>query len=404
MVTTDAPGLKRKPNGDGAFRYYWEARSDLAKKGYRPSSVRLHFAETHEGRAQRAARCRILWAEMLSWAANDGVLAARGYDGSIASLCNQFQTHNESPYKLRSKWNSQRLYDQCIKIICNTVGARAVRGLIGPDFTRWHTKWGDPVAEGKERRLTRAKHCMDTVRRVISFGVTLGYADCAKVDVILGKMRFQMPKVRTAKLTIEHVSKIRSEAHALGLGSIALAQTMQFELAMRQKDIVGEWVPFDGLGGGITHKKTRWTGGLLWSDIDPHMILRKTHVKTGILVEHDLRLYPNILQEIDLVEPSRRVGPVIISEATGEPYKHRTFTQTWRRVADAAGLPKGIWNMDSRSGAISEAYDAGADEASVMKHAGHKNRQTSAKYNRGSLAQTSRVAIIRVAKRTKNDT
>ena len=37
-----------------------------------------------------------------------------------------------------------------------------------------------------------------------------------------------------------------------------------------------------------------------------------------------------------------------------------------------------------------------------MKHAGHKNRQTSARYNRGSLAQTSRVAILRQAKQTSN--
>ena len=404
MVIRVAPGLKRKSNGDGTFRYYWQARTDLVKKGYRPSSVRLHYAETAEGLAQRAARCHILWAEMLAWAANDGVLAARGYDGSIGSLCNQFQIHDASPYKLRAKWNTQRLYDQCIKIICNTVGARALRELLGPDFTRWHTKWGDPSAEGRPRRLTRAKHCMDTVRRVVSFGVTLGYADRARADGILGKMRFQMPKSRLSKLTLEQVGKIRSAAHDIGLGSIALAQTIQFELAMRQKDVIGEWVPREGASGGITHKNTFWTGGMVWSDIDADMILRKTHVKTGFTVEHDLGLYPDILHEIDLVDPSRRVGPMIISEATGEPYKHRTFTQTWRRVADVAGLPKGVWNMDSRSGAISEAYDAGADEISVMKHAGHKNRQTSAKYNRGSLEQTSRVARFRMAKRTKNET
>jgi hypothetical protein len=342
MVTTDAPGLKRKRNDDGTFRYYWQARTDLVKKGYRPSSVRLHFAETFDGVAQRAARCRILWAEMLAWAANDGVLAARGYDGSLGSLCNQFQIHDASPYKLRAKWNTQRLYYQSIKIICNTVGARAVRDLIGPDFTRWHTKWSGPAAEGKPRRLTRAKHCMDTVRRVVSFGVTLGYADCARADVILGKMRFQMPKNRTAKLTLEHVGKIRSVAHEQGLGSIALAQTLQFELAMRQKDIIGEWVPREGVSGGITHKNTRWTGGLVWSDIDANMILRKTHVKTGITVEHDLKLYPDILREIDLVDPARRVGPMIISEATGEPYKHRTFTQTWSRIENATKITKSV--------------------------------------------------------------
>jgi hypothetical protein len=56
--------------------------------------------------------------------------------------------------------------------------------------------------------------------------------------------------------------------------------------------------------------------------------------------------------------------------------------------------------MDARAGAISEAYDAGAGETDVMKHAGHKNRQTSARYNRGK--QTSRVAKLRLAKRSEN--
>jgi len=93
---------------------------------------------------------------------------------------------------------------------------------------------------------------------------------------------------------------------------------------------------------------------------------------------------------------------MIISEHTGEPYKHRTFTQTWRKVANKAGLPKALWNMDARAGAISEAYDAGAGETDVMKHAGHKNRQTSARYNRGSIEQTSRVARLRLAKRSEN--
>ena len=93
---------------------------------------------------------------------------------------------------------------------------------------------------------------------------------------------------------------------------------------------------------------------------------------------------------------------MIVSERTGEPYKHRTFTQTWRRIANKASVPSGIWNMDARAGAISEAYDAGAGETDVMKHAGHKNRQTSARYNRGTIEQTSRVARLRLANRSKN--
>jgi len=108
MGLKKSPGLKRKPNKDGTLRYYWEARTDLVKRGYRPSTVRLHYPETPEGIRQREARCRILWAEMLAWAANGGAYPKRGYDGSFGSLCNLFQTDEGSPYK-RAKWNAQLL-------------------------------------------------------------------------------------------------------------------------------------------------------------------------------------------------------------------------------------------------------------------------------------------------------
>jgi hypothetical protein len=132
------------------------------------------------------------------------------------------------------------------------------------------------------------------------------------------------------------------------------------------------------------------------------MVLRKVHIKTGFPVEHDLKLHPMVLEEIAKVPSEKRIGPMIIAETTGEPYKHRNFTQRWRMIANKAGLPKGVWNMDARAGAITEAYDLGAAETDVMKSAGHKNRQTSARYNRGTLEQTSRVAKMRLEKRTKN--
>ncbi len=129
---------------------------------------------------------------------------------------------------------------------------------------------------------------------MIAYGVTLGYDDCIRADLILGKMRFEAPRPRTSKMTLEHTS-MRSEhqAHAMGLGSIALATTLQFELALRQKDVIGEWEPCAEAAGGIVHNGTRWANGLTWSDIGSDMILRKDAVKTGIAVEHDLRLYPD---------------------------------------------------------------------------------------------------------------
>lgn len=172
-------------------------------------------------------------------------------------------------------------------------------------------------------------------------------------DTILGKMRFPTPPARRSKLEIEHVNAIRAKARELGLGSIALATVLQFELSLRQKDVIGEWEPAPLSEGGIVHKGTRWVNGPQWSDIDSNFILRETQTKTGAYVEFDLKLYPAILEEIDCVAREKRIGPMIISENTGEPYKHRTFTQTWRK----AGVPKSVWNMDARAGSISEAYE-----------------------------------------------
>jgi hypothetical protein len=218
----------------------------------------------------------------------------------------------------------------------------------------------------------------------------------------LGKLRFPTPAARRSRMTYEQVKAVREEAHRWGLDSIGLATVLQFELSLRQKDVIGEWEPAHSGEGGIVHKGTRWANGLQWSDIDAQLVLRKNHTKTGAYVEFDLKLYPAVLEQIELVPRARRIGPMIISERTGEPYKHRSFTQTWRKVATKAGVPRSVWNMDARAGAISEAYDAGAGETDVMKHAGHKNRQTSARYNRGSLEQTSRVARLRLASRKEN--
>ena len=396
---TEAPGLKVKSNKDGSKRYYWEARTDIAKQGFKPSTVRLHYTDDD----QRAARCRVLQAEMLAWVTGGGQFPKRAYDGTLGSLADLFSTDEDSPYQA-CKWNTQHLYDDGIKIITATVAARAVRALTGLDFNKWHRQWAKPKAAGMAARLHRAKHTMDLVRRIIGYGVTLGFADCARADHILSKMRFQAPLARKSKMTAAQVVAIRSKAHECGWPSVALATAFQFDLAMRQKDVVGEWLPVKKADeGGIVYRGTRWSGGLVWSDIGADLVLRKAHVKTGVEVEYDLRLAPNVLDEIRLVRAEKRIGPMIVSETTGDPYRNTKYSETFRKVADAAEVPSNVWSMDARAGAISEAYDAGASGTDVQKHAGHSNPQTSARYNRGSLEQTRRAMAARLQKRNKNE-
>jgi len=59
---------------------------------------------------------------------------------------------------------------------------------------------------------------MDTVRQLISYGVTLGYDDCIRADTILSKIRFPTPPARTSIMTADHVAAIRKAAHEAGWG------------------------------------------------------------------------------------------------------------------------------------------------------------------------------------------
>lgn len=398
MVKSETPGYKPKRNHDGSIREYWVARDDLVARGYRPKLVRLHYDKTPDGRRQLAARCQILQAEMLAWASGGDRLPPRGYDGTIASVCRLFEVNEDSPFATM-KFNSQENIGKTLKIIVNSVGARHVAHLLGPDFTRWHAKWGEPVEDGAKPRPWRAKHAMDVVRQVIAYGVTLGFEDCMRADLILSKKRFPTPPARTEQLTLVHLLALRPVAREMGRASIARATVFQHELALRQKDVIGEWAPGPG---GIAFGGRHWQTGLTWSHISDDYILRKVTSKKGVFVEHDLKLSPLVMEEISLVPREQRVGPLIIDESTGQPYKNRRFSDVFRIVARGAGIPDQVKNMDARSGAISELYDAGASETDTMKTAGHQDPRMSARYNRSSLTQTRRAAIARHGKRAGN--
>lgn len=89
---------------------------------------------------------------------------------------------------------------------------------------------------------------MTFVRIVMSFGAQLELPDCDRLHNILSKMEFENPRRRTSIITAEQAVLIRQEAHRIGHPSIALAQAIQFDLMLRQKDVIGEWIPVDEPG------------------------------------------------------------------------------------------------------------------------------------------------------------
>lgn len=241
--------------------------------------------------------------------------------------------------------------------------------------------------------------------RVVGYGV-----ECAEnkdspwlfLSSVLAKMEFESPKPRDKRVQHEHVAAFRPKAIEEGRRSIATAVSIQFDLGLRPKDVIGEWVRAgNGSRDGIMDSQWRWQWGLLWSHIDDDWVLCKPTSKSngGEKAEHDLKLYPETLALLQAVPKQKRIGPVIIDEGSGKPYRASHFSRTFRKIADLSGWPKDVWNMDSRAGAISEAFEAGAEQAEVMKVATHTQASTTQKYNRGKIVQTSRVAELRLARR-----
>lgn len=395
-AASDAPGLKKRPRKDGSAAFYWMAeRVSRAAKGYPKGIVRLHGSPD-----EIAARCRVLTAELREWLA--GVSRSPSYDGTIGSLIACYQTDEDSPYRA-VKANTQAHYDDTLALIGRSVSRMKIAPLTRKDFARWHKEWSAPAAEGEARRLRRGHNCMKLLRIVLNFGAAMRFAGCADAAAVLHQMRFELPAAREVHLSYAQARAIIDHALANGRPSLALAQALQFELSLRQKDVIGEWLPADG-DGGIVHEGRRWTGGLAWTDISGG-VLRKRTTKTGALGEWEVGRYELLRMVLARFEPlAGRFGPMVVSERTGRPYGYREFYRAWREAAEAVGVPAGVWNMDSRAGGITEGSEAAADTGDLQRHATHADAKTTGRYIRRTLGATNRVADLRAERRKREGT
>jgi hypothetical protein len=400
-VSDDRPGLKIVHRRNGRRAAYWSAANvSRQAKDYPIKTVPL----SHLPEEQWGAECRRLTGDLKLWLA--GLMEAEAkleFDGSIGSLLKHFQRHELSPYR-NVKYNTQAKYDHTIKIVTGAVGERKLKKLSGLDFVRWEKEFQAPATKGGPRRVQRGHECMSMIRMAMRWGAVAGLPYANGLADILLKMEFEELPPREDMVTYDMAVALIAEAHEVGRPSIALAQALQFELTLRQKDVIGEWVP-DMTGGGIRNtsinslNNKRWDNGLTWSHIDQDMILKKRTTKRKVPAEFDLKLYPLVMAEIGKVPADRRVGPMIINEETGLPYTGTVFRDRWRELARAVGIPDTVQNRDSRAGGLTEATDAGADLEHARHHATHRHVATTARYSRPTLKKTSAVARLRVRAR-----
>lgn len=419
-VVLDAPGLKLVTRRAGRVEPRWIAAKRAARRGYRPRTVRLHYDLADPNAvAQMASRCRQLQAEMLDWLAEPDRARQLVFDGTLASLIRLYQRHPESPY-LALRQNTRRCYDDWCKALDRSCGTRRLDRITGPDLRRWYREF----RAAPKDETPRDRHAYGVVRQMmrilVNYGIELGLEPCFRLDQILSKIRFRAdderaqgekrkPKPRQA-MTFEQAGAILDAGIAKDTTrhrSVALGIAIQFEFALAQIDVIGEWEKIDRargvpVGAIIQHGQV-WVPGLTYEDFESG-VLDMARSKTAVPGTYDVNEAPLFLRALAAVPPEERAGPVVC-DAHRIPIRKRHYAELFRELADAAGVPFEIKSMHGRHGAASEADAAGVGEDDIARLLQHTGPAVTRKhYIKGSLARSQRTQRARVAHRERKET
>jgi hypothetical protein len=422
----DAPGHIWRPHSKG-WECRWQARTDLVEAGFKPKSQQLFVG--HEPSQTEIAyiqdTCRRLQDEMLTFG-RGGLPETSAYDGSLQSLIKCYQTDPDSTYR-KLRYKVRKNADNLLRRLSAERGHEDLGDVKGRTILAWHRIWtgGNEVSVGPKTAMGAS--FVGQLRTLFTFGRSiLECQECVRLGAVMHDLRFKGAGVRRTSVTAEQADAVRYMARLnFGWPSMALAQAFQFECTLRQGDVIGQWIPISEPGVSATiDRLQKWIGGLMWQEIDENLILRHITSKKEKETEVDLKLAPMVLEEflemtggepILITDPvTKKVtvrrdllpasGPIIINEITGWPWSENEFRRKWRKVAKACGIPNNVWNMDSRSGAISEAIAAGVPLEFVRHAATHSDIAQTQDYDRAQAKATAKTMKARVENRNKKET
>jgi hypothetical protein len=420
----ECPGLKWRERS-GGWVAYWVARADIRDRGWPIATRKMHAGATptREEWEFMADECGKLQDEMLAWGGGERGRddATSIYDGTWFTLIDVYMTDPDSRYQ-EVRHGTQMVYGARCRRLQREIG----RDLkVGETSLRTFKGWHKRFAEGGTDTL--AYDLMNQVRLIVSFGKALRLAGVAEVASILEEITFKGPRRGKGFMTAEQCTTIRETARRLRYPSIAISQALQFELGVRQRDAIGEWIPLGRPGlSDVIKGNSKWVMGFRWESVDARMVLRHRISKTvrgaaavanqddGEWVDFPLLAYPMVCEELRLiagVEPGAVItrdmfpasGPMIVAERTRLPWRGVRFSTAWRVVATAAGFDHKLKSSLSRAGSLTEARKAGATIEDMRHHAVHRDIKTTAIYDRSDVEDREKFARRREEHR-KNKT
>jgi hypothetical protein len=151
----------------------------------------------------------------------------------------------------------------------------------------------------------------------------------------------------------EHAAAIVAEGIKRGTRrhrDVALGVAAQLELTMRQADVIGVW---ERIGqtevvepGAIVESGRIWGPGLRFEDFAAGQLDLETLKNAGRAV-FDVMAYPLFQEALAAVPATERHGPLVTDE-NRSPVSGRYYWDLYRDVADAAGIPRAVWNVRAR--------------------------------------------------------
>lgn len=368
-MRVDRPGYKSRRNRDGTVVHYWDPHRAVKGAPDCLSAIRLpDGASDDEIAAECQKRTEALRDELQKLG------APPTYDGTIKALIGIYRHDTTSSLHTVKHSTKVRDYEPSLRVLEASVGSRRIDLLKRSDFVRWFTEW-------KKKGHRRASGAIKLLRLVISYGAGERLHGCAQARAILSDIRFDQPEPRRVAMTYDQCLAIVKKSAELKCPSIGFVEALKFETALRRIDVIGEWAP-DENGGPF-----RWTG-LTMGDIKG-MVLRIKTSKTGAEVARDLKVMPLVTEALKAYRLPE-IGPVVIDEDHGKPYWENRYTEKFRKVRDAAGVPADVWSMDSRAGAVSEIVEATGSLEAGREMATHTTAKMTLRYSRGDGLQASR--------------
>jgi hypothetical protein len=176
---------------------------------------------------------------------------------TISALISSFRTDQHSRYgRLSYKMRTDR--DRYLTRIERDYGHCLLETIDSRTLTTWYKRW----TEGG--KLAVGKAFIGQLRALFSHGLFwLEDSESQRLYAVLDRKRFQPIQPRKISMTSGHARAIRAKAKEVGLYSVALAQAFQYELMMRQKDVIGDWAPKAETKQRYISRVAAWSGPMV---------------------------------------------------------------------------------------------------------------------------------------------